>query len=185
MSGISELLALGALQKLNEERALNISNEANLRNELKDQKNKEAVQRINSDFTEEQLEEARNMMKSLRLSGMTKENQIIKLENQVHFYETLLEDNLETIAANSESFKKTLNKERDRLSTWMISQKGFMDVANEFGLKLGYSNSDVQKLATERGLAIAIKESDLDLHKSEYSPFNADRINRIKKDIKR
>ena len=183
MSGIDDLLALAALQNLNKEKAIGKINEERLRDEIDAGKNRESIQRIKSEYTEEQLVDEKELNRSLRLNCMAKEHKIVQLERRIEFYEGLLKDNLETIAANSESFKEILNKERDRLSTWMVSQKGFMDVANEFGLILGYSESEVQKLATERGFNIANGESELSLNISEYSPLHADRIKRIKRGI--
>lgn len=181
MSGINDLLALAALQKLNEEKAMGKINEERLRDEIDAGKNRESIQRIKSEYTEEQLEDANELNRSLRLNGMAKEHRIFQLEKRVEFYETLLEDNLETIAANSESFKKTLNKERDILGSWMIGQKGFMSVANEFGLKLGYTKDQVWDLAISKGMEIAEELSNDKKFDSETDPFNKSRIERIKK----
>ena len=182
MSGIDDLLALAALQKLNEEKVIGKINEESLRDEIDAGKNRESIQRLKSEYTEEQLEDANELNRSLRLNGMAKEHKIVQLERRVEFYEGLLKDNLETIAANSESFKETLNKQRDILSTWMIGQKGFMSVANEFGLKLGYTKDQVWDMAISKGLEIAEELSKDKKYESETDPFNKERVLRVKKD---
>lgn len=183
MSGIDDLLALAALQKLNEEKAIGKINEERLRDEIDAGKNRVSIQQIKSEYAEEQLANEKELNRSLRLNSMAKEHKIVQLERRVEFYETLLGDNVETIAANSESFKKTLNKERDMLSTWMISQKGFMSVANEFGIKLGYTKDQVWDLANSKGIEIAEQLSNDKKYDSETDPLNKERVLRLKKDF--
>ena len=62
----------------------------------------------------------------------------------------------------------------------MISQKGFMSVANEFGLRLGYTKDQVLDLANSKGVEIAEQISNEKKYESETDPFDKERVLRLK-----
>ena len=55
-----------------------------------------------------------------------------------------------------------------------------MSVANEFGLRLGYTKDQVLDLANSKGIEIAEELSKDKKYESETDPYNKERVLRVK-----
>ncbi len=66
----------------------------------------------------------------------------------------------------------------------MMSQKGFKDIANKFGEKLGINEQEVRKMAMVSGIEIMTKEANERKAKGEmqgdYDQYNVERVDRVK-----
>lgn len=170
-------------QKIKSDNQINDLNRKvnNLRNE---QSEKEAIRRVNDNFTEQELQRARDYIQAAKDSKISLVRENKRLEDENNFNKKLIASNPATVADYSPEFKKEYMRERDMLSEWMLSQKGFKDIANKFGEKLGFNEQEVRKMAMASGIDIITKEAREYEAKGEqqgdYAQYNKERIERVK-----
>ena len=143
----------------------------------RDQEEKEAIRKINDNFAQQQAQRTQDQLE------LAKESKA-KLARENFRLEKILSSNPTVIADNAPELKVFINNERDVMTQWMASQKGFKDIANKFGAKLGISNEDVAKMAIARGIEILENEAsqyNSRLEKSsEYDAYNQERVERAR-----
>lgn len=185
---LDDFLALTALAELQKERATNLANENRLREENSQIKEKasnaEAVLRIKQGFTKGELDKSNSMIVALKQRLVESTSKLVEVQRKICFYEELLKHNVETIATHSKDFEKTLSRELDLMSKWMLSQKGFKEIALQFGSILGLSIDEILDKATLKSIEVAndLQKSNSDT--SNYSLSNNDRLERVKELVK-
>lgn len=185
---IAGIMAVDAIQKSNTNNAINdMRNKAlneNIDNLKRDIREKEAVRRVNDNFTQQELQRARDYIQASKDAKAKIIRDGMKVEAELEFHKNLIATNPATVANYSPEFKKEYMRECDLLSQWMMSQKGFKDIANKFGEKLGYSEQEVQKMAVTSGIDIMTKEANERKAKGEmqgdYDQYNVERVERVK-----
>lgn len=182
------IMVADALQRQNTESALNDMKrkglESDLENLKKENREKEAVRRVNDNFTQQELQRARDYIQASKDAKAKIIRDGMKVEAELEFHKNLIATNPATVADYSPEFKKEYMRERDILANWMMSQKGFKDIANKFGEKLGYSEQEVQKMAINRGIEVMTEEANERKAKGEmqgdYDQYNVERVERVK-----
>lgn len=185
---IAGIMAVDAIQKSNTNNAINdMRNKAlneNIDNLKRDIREKEAVRRVNDNFTQQELQRARDYIQASKDAKAKIIRDGMKVEAELEFHKNLIATNPATVADYSPEFKKEYMRERDILANWMMSQKGFKDIANKFGEKLGYSEQEVQKMAINRGIEVMTEEANERKAKGEmqgdYDQYNVERVERVK-----
>lgn len=185
---LDDFLALAALGELQKERATNLANENRLREENSQIKEKasnaEAVLRIKQGFTKGELDKSNSMIVALKQRLVESTSKLAELQRKVSFYEDLLKHNVETIATYNNDFDKTLSRELDLMSKWMISQKGFKEVAVQFGLELGYTDEQIIELGTNKSVEVINNLQSTQNESSKYALTNNERLDRVKEIVK-
>lgn len=185
---LDDFLALAALGELQKERATNLANENRLREENSQIKEKasnaEAVLRIKQGFTKGELDKSNSMIVALKQRLVESTSKLAELQRKVSFYEDLLKHNVETIATYNNDFDKTLSRELDLMSKWMISQKGFKEVAVQFGLELGYTDEQIIELGTNKSVEVINNLQSTQNESSKYALTNNERLDKVKEIVK-
>lgn len=182
------IMVADALQRQNTESALNDMKrkglESDLENLKKENREKEAVRRVNDNFAQQQAQRTQDQLQLAKESKGKLIRENMKLEGELNFYKKLVAMNPATVADYSPEFKKEYMRECDLLSEWMMAQKGFKDIANKFGEKLGYSEQEVRKMAMTSGIDVMTKEANERKAKGEmqgdYDQYNVERVERVK-----
>lgn len=185
---IAGIMAVDAIQKSNTNNAINdMRNKAlneNIDNLKRDIREKEAVRRVNDNFTQQELQRARDYIQASKDAKAKIIRDGMKVEAELEFHKDLISTNPATVADYSPEFKKEYMRQCDLLSEWMMSQKGFKDIANKFGEKLGINEQEVRKMAMVSGIEIMTKEANERKAKGEmqgdYDQYNVERVDRVK-----
>lgn len=188
---IGAVLIADALQKQSTESAINDIKRKGLESTIESLKRnnaeQEAIRKIQDSSAAAEKQREKDHLNAVKDAKLNVTAQLRRAENELTFHKNLIATNPATVANHSPEFKKEYMRECDLLSEWMMSQKGFKDIANKFGEKLGYSEQEVRKMATTSGIDIMTKEANERKAKGEmqgdYDQYNVERVERVKETL--
>lgn len=97
---------------------------------------------------------------SLRARNQKLEEEIKTLKRKLNNANNLLEQPLEVIAENNQVFKERYNSVEELMAAWMVSQKGFKELALRFGFDKGLSQEEIVQKAEETKLDVLDNKHD-------------------------